>query len=101
MTPEPKAKPPTALGLLKDYWHVGAGLALLILALGETRWQVAELIRDKDVDARQTANIRNNIVEIATHEIEIEGMKLHMGPGAIQEYGALKSTVRRLERYHE
>lgn len=89
------------LDVLRDYWKVAAGLIILILALGETRWQVQELIRDREVDKRQTANIRANIVNIATQEIEIEGIKLHMGPGAIQEYGALKSTVRRLERYHQ
>ena len=101
MTPQPERRQPAIVSWLKDYWHVGAGLIFLVLALGETRWQVAELIRDRDVDARQTANIRNNIVEIAEHDIEIQQMQLHMGPTAIQEYGALKSTVRRLERYHE
>ncbi len=93
----------TPLTILKDYWHVGLGVGLLILALGETRWQVRELIRDRDVDEAQNTFIRKNIVNIAEHEIEILGMKLHMGPGAIQEYGALKSTVasnyRRLERH--
>jgi hypothetical protein len=93
---EDAAPPPRRINpatILKDYWHIGIGVGLLILALGETRWQVRELIRDREVDARQTLNIRNNIVNIAQHEIEIEGMQLHMGPRAIQEYGALKSTV--------
>ena len=82
------------LDVLRDYWKVAVGLLLLILALGETRWQVQELIRDQEIDKRQTANIRNNIVNIAEHVVEIEGMQLHMGPDAIQAYGALRETVK-------
>jgi hypothetical protein len=84
---------PLILTWLKDYWHIGAGLLFIILAVGETRWQVGELIKNEAAEARQWQLIRENIVKIESHEIEIEGMKLHMTPEAIQRWGQIQATV--------
>ena len=54
-------------------------------------------------DDLQWLNIRANVRRGIEHEGEISSMQEHMGPIAIQQYGALKSTVaddhRRLERH--
>jgi len=99
--------PLTAVQFFKQWWFLIAALASMTVAgltFGiDLSLRVDQLTKKQQVDVRQTANIRANIVNIAEHEIEIEGMQLHMGPGAIQEYGALKLTVannyRRLERH--
>lgn len=99
-TPEP-TRPPVLLTWINDYWKILAAAAVIVLAVGETRWQVKELIDDRAAESAQWKLIRQNLVKISTHQIEIEGMQAHMGPRAVQEYGALKASVLRFERHLE
>ena len=99
--------PLTAVQFFKQWWFLFAALGSITisgLVFGITlNARVEQLMEKGQVDDLQWLNIRANVRRGIEHEGEISAMQEHMGPIAIQQYGALKSTVafdhERLERH--
>ena len=75
------------------FWPVILAAILVLMAGVETRYQVQQLMSKATVDASQWEFIRQNMVRIGAHQVEIEGMQVHMTPGAIQRWGQIQATV--------
>ena len=99
--------PLTAVQFFKQWWFLIAALASITvggLTFGITlSLRVDQLVERRADDDLQWLNIRANVRRGIEHEGEITTMQEHMGPIAIQEYGALKAMTaddhRRLERH--
>jgi hypothetical protein len=82
---------------VSKYWPILAAIVVLILALGETRWQVRQLIRDRSHEEIQDARLDALDHPIVDHEARLEAIENHTKPETIQAWGAVQSDVRRHE----
>ena len=99
--------PLTAVQFFRTWWFLIAALGSMTvggLTFGITlSLRVDQLVERRADDDLQWLNIRANTRQGIAHQSKISAMQEHMGPIAIQQYGALKSTVafdhERLERH--
>lgn len=80
------------------WWPIITGFIVIIIAGAETRFQVAELVKDKQADIKQWELIRKNLEFNQQQQTMILEMQRHMTPQAIQRWGEVQADVRRHER---
>lgn len=74
-----------------------AALATMLVAWGETRYQVRSILEDKAGDGKQWQLIRQNSLAITSHEGRLIAIERITTSGFLEDWGALK---RRTEEDH-
>lgn len=97
---DPVLSDKSLLKFLKDYWPIILGIVAVILAWGETRWQVRDILKDiVEIKSNRQGEIeqwrRINANEDHANEVDgrLKEVEKYVTPESIQRWGEIQRVV--------